>query len=148
MIETYATPDEAARGDIPPRFASVASVVHSPDGRHAAVLLLTNEAPAVEPYLVVVSRTASDRWTQGAGAPVPGFGWMRADGRPDFGVWHLVREAPPGTTGVVLATSDDVTTLSVTCGYVFWARWGDWQDDFVKPHLIAWASDPDQIATP
>lgn len=46
----YATPEEAARGEIPPRFARVVGV--RVDGDSATVWLLTNEAPQFEPYQV------------------------------------------------------------------------------------------------
>lgn len=46
----HTTPEEAARGDIPPRFARVVGL--DIDGDTATVTLLTNEAPWFEPYQV------------------------------------------------------------------------------------------------
>ena len=48
----YDTPEEAARGDIPPRYARALSVSVSPDGDEAIVVLGTNEEPYVYPYEV------------------------------------------------------------------------------------------------
>ena len=46
----YATPEEAARGDIPARHARALSVSVSPEGDEAIVLLGTNEEPFLYPY--------------------------------------------------------------------------------------------------
>jgi hypothetical protein len=45
------TPEEAARGDIPERYARVIASALSHEGRHAVVLMETNEPPAVEIYI-------------------------------------------------------------------------------------------------
>jgi hypothetical protein len=51
-MEGYATAQEAARGDIPSRFARVEDVSYSADGKKATVVLLTNEPPVDYPYTV------------------------------------------------------------------------------------------------
>ena len=56
----YATPEEAARGDIPPQFAHVVGV--RVEGDHATVWLLTNEPPvSYEAYEVGCERQ-NGRW--------------------------------------------------------------------------------------
>jgi hypothetical protein len=50
----FATPEEAARGDIPPQYARVVGV--EIDGDSATVSLPTNEAPRFEPYQVGCER--------------------------------------------------------------------------------------------
>ena len=69
-----ATPTEAARGDIPARYALPIAVELSSDGRDAVVLLGTNEEPVLYPYLVVC-QLESDGWHEGSGGSVGGFSW-------------------------------------------------------------------------
>ena len=57
-----ATPEEAARGDIPERYARVAKVTYSADGGEAAVELLTNEEPYLYPYYVHCVRDSHGLW--------------------------------------------------------------------------------------
>ena len=58
----YGTPEEAARGDIPPQFARVSGVEYSEAGDRACVWLLTNEEPCLYRYTVYCSRDARGRW--------------------------------------------------------------------------------------
>jgi hypothetical protein len=62
--ETFATPEEAAIGDIPPRYARVESVDYSRDGKKARVSLLTNEEPYLYPYYVYCERDDQGRWIE------------------------------------------------------------------------------------
>jgi hypothetical protein len=69
----YETPEEAARGDIPPQFATaVGSLV---TGGTATVWLLTNDRPPFEPYEVYCEqrdgRWFSDGGTGGFGIGTP-----------------------------------------------------------------------------
>jgi hypothetical protein len=45
-VEGYLTAEEAARGDIPERFAQIIAVWYAPSGDRATVELMTNEPPA------------------------------------------------------------------------------------------------------
>ncbi len=65
------TPEDAARGDIPPAYGQAVAIAVAPDGPHAAVLLATNEEPFVEPYMVVCDKT-EDGWRSGIGWAVSG----------------------------------------------------------------------------
>jgi hypothetical protein len=75
-VEGYATPEEAARADgVPPQFARVVVVEHSPDRRHAVVLIEYNEPPHVEPYVVLCQHTPGG-WTELGGGSAGGLTWM------------------------------------------------------------------------
>lgn len=99
MSDGYPTPEEAARGDIPERYARVLDVSIAPWGGCAVVLLETNEAPVVELYQVVCERDGSE-WVAGVGGNGPGEVWMDGahvatdwDERPDGSIilraqWH------------------------------------------------------------
>jgi hypothetical protein len=50
--EGYDTAEEAARGDIPERYARILRIDYSPDRTRAVALLATNEPPAIEYYEV------------------------------------------------------------------------------------------------
>jgi hypothetical protein len=86
----YSTAEEAARGDIPSRYARALAVEFSPDGDHAVVLLETNEPPFVYPYQVVCSR-GEDGWAEGISGNGPGQTlvegtlWVRTEWRETAG---------------------------------------------------------------
>jgi hypothetical protein len=61
----YDSPEEAARGDIPERFAAVLDVRVEGDTAH--VWLLTNDRPTFEPYEEVCVRRGS-RWFPDGGS--------------------------------------------------------------------------------
>jgi len=63
----YETPEEAAKGDIPPQFARVISVQYSKARDRACVWLLTNEEPYLYPYTVYCSRDERGFWHSGSG---------------------------------------------------------------------------------
>ncbi len=63
----FATPDEAARGDIPARYARVAGVTYSAERNEARVTLLTNEEPYLYPYYVTCFRDSRGLWHEGDG---------------------------------------------------------------------------------
>ena len=58
----YSSAEEAARGDIPERFAHITKIYYSADGCEATVDMLTNEAPAFEPYTVYCVRGDDGLW--------------------------------------------------------------------------------------
>jgi hypothetical protein len=58
----HPTPEEAARGDIPPEYARAGRVNYSDDGRRAVVELLTNEEPTLYPYYVMCVRDSGGLW--------------------------------------------------------------------------------------
>jgi len=63
-----ATPEEAARGDIPARYARAGQVTYSADGRFAEVELLTNEEPHLYPYYVRCIRDSRGLWHEISGS--------------------------------------------------------------------------------
>jgi hypothetical protein len=63
----FETPEEAAAPEIPQRYKRVVGVNIAPDGAHAVVELLTNEAPQLHPYTVFCERDASGRWHERGG---------------------------------------------------------------------------------
>jgi hypothetical protein len=63
----YATPDQAATGDIPPHFARVSGVKYSKAGDRACVWLLTNDEPSVYPCTVYCSRDEHGFWYSDSG---------------------------------------------------------------------------------
>jgi hypothetical protein len=88
------TPEEAARGDIPERFARALNVCLSPSGDYAVVLLETNNPPAVERYQVVCRREGG-RWRGLAGGN--GAGETRIEGGWVETFWE---ERPGGSTAL------------------------------------------------
>ena len=69
MDEEYDSLEQAARGDVPARFAT--AVGHRVEGDWATVWLLTNDRPPFEPYEVTCERR-DGRWQSNSG--VGGFG--------------------------------------------------------------------------
>ena len=63
-VDRWATPEEAARGDMPERFVTVLGVRE--DGDSAVVWMLTNDAPPYEPYTVECDRE-DGFWVAGSG---------------------------------------------------------------------------------
>jgi hypothetical protein len=64
----YSTPEEAARGDIPPQFAQISRLTYSASGEDATVWLLTNDEPYLYPYTVCCFRDDEQgRWHLGSG---------------------------------------------------------------------------------
>ena len=68
--EAYKSPEEAARGDIPERYARVVSVLYSRDHDAAVVELETNEPPSVEAYWVTCRRQGAV-WIAEGGSNAP-----------------------------------------------------------------------------
>jgi hypothetical protein len=88
--EGYDTAEEAARGDIPERYARILRIDYSPDRTRAVALLATNEPPAIEYYEVHCDRgmaagsqtaaTRTDRTGSGLGLREEGRGSLRKGG--------------------------------------------------------------------
>lgn len=60
----FATPEEAAVVDFPPRYVRVDDVSYSQRGERAKVFLLTNEEPYLYPYHVYCERDRDRRWSE------------------------------------------------------------------------------------
>jgi hypothetical protein len=71
MEDGYDTPEEAARGDIPEKYAPAVRVEYSEDGSRATVLLATNEPPAIE-YYEVRCEFKDGKWFGGVGGNASG----------------------------------------------------------------------------
>jgi hypothetical protein len=134
---TYATPEDAARGDIPKRYARALSVEVSPDGHEALVVLATNEEPYIEPYEVVCYREG-ERWVGGSGSGGIGFGWTSTsigeDGE-NLGVLRLADEVPRDVEAVIVRWLDEEYRVPVSGGYFFFTRWNvpDNSDEVADP---------------
>jgi hypothetical protein len=81
----YDSPEVAARGDIPERYARVIRVDYSPDRTRAVVLLATNEPPVIEYYEVHCEIeegqwVGSDGWTAGRRRDATDSDWQDRDG--------------------------------------------------------------------
>jgi hypothetical protein len=61
---TFATPEDAAVADFPPKYVEVESVTYSHGGEQATVALLTNEEPYLYPYYVCCERDSNGRWSE------------------------------------------------------------------------------------
>jgi hypothetical protein len=76
-VKGDATPEEAARAEesVTPQYASVVAVDHSPDGRHAVVLIEYKEPPHVERYAVLCQNTPRG-WVEQGGGSAGGLTWI------------------------------------------------------------------------
>ena len=94
----YATPEEAARAheSVPPQFARVVAVEHSPDGTHAVVLIEYNEPPDVEPYVVLCQNTPTG-WIDRGGGSAGRLTWMSTSEDSAVGV-EVAWGQPPRIT--------------------------------------------------
>jgi hypothetical protein len=61
----HATPEAAARGDIPERFATIVGVLTTGDS--ARVWMLTNDRPPFEPYSMYCERVGQRWYATGSG---------------------------------------------------------------------------------
>jgi hypothetical protein len=122
------TPEEAARGDIPPSQARAVAVSVSPGGDDAFVVLITNQPPYVEPYEVHCFRD-DGRWFVGTGSGGLGLGWSNTsktpEGAEDLGVLHLSGEAPAGVVEVVVRWREDQYRVRVSDGYFLFTAWDE-----------------------
>jgi hypothetical protein len=114
------TPEEAARGEIPERFARALAVAYSPDGNHAVVLLGTNEEPYLYPYQVVCSLGKSG-WVEGTSSNGPGWSSTSSEGEPNVGVATDWDEAPPEATAALVSFEGQEHEVPVQEGYFLFA---------------------------
>lgn len=137
----YSTPEEAARGDIPARYARALSVSVSPDGDEAIVVLGTNEEPYLYPYEVNCSRE-NGRWFDGGGSNGVGFGWSprwRRDNEPTLGVLRLSGELHDDVREVVVAWNGREHRCAASSGYFFFTEWDvpeDFHDTLGTPRVV------------
>jgi hypothetical protein len=120
----YATPEEAARGDIPERYARALSIAFSPDGDQALVVLETNEQPAVELYEVVCYRER-DGWIGGSGSGGIGMGWSSTSfgQERNVGVLRLSDEVPDDVVAVIVRWCGDEFRVPVSARHFFFTQW-------------------------
>lgn len=136
-MNDYGSPEEAARGDIPARYARAVAVSVSPEGRRACVLLLTNEEPRLYPYEVIVERDEHGRWRAGASSNLIGVGWTSTGVERDRGVLRLVAEVPPRARSATIRHGGSDHAVSVTEGWVLFAAW-DVPAHAERPLVIDW----------
>jgi hypothetical protein len=120
------TPEEAARGGIPERYARFLGIARSPDGNHAVVLLGTNEPPFLYPYQVVCGLGESG-WVEEMSGNGPGWSTTADDphdsGASNIGVATDWAEAPPGATAAVVSFAGQEHEVPVREGYFLFAAW-------------------------
>ncbi|MDQ3823379.1 MAG: hypothetical protein M3321_09085 [Actinomycetota bacterium] len=122
-----ATAEEAARGDIPERYARALATATSPDRTAAVVLLETNEPPSVEIYEVVCVKRAGG-WVDFGGGGGFGIGWTSTARDPErnLGVVKLSGQAPSGAVAVVVAFGGREHRVDVSGdGYFVFASWDE-----------------------
>jgi hypothetical protein len=121
-VDGAATPEEAARGDIPERYARALVTEVSPDGRWAVVLLGTNEEPALYPYVETCSAEGG-RWFERSGSSFGGSGWSSLDPDASNGLYYLCGEAPTGAVEAVVSYRDEERRVPVVSGYFIFVAW-------------------------
>jgi hypothetical protein len=134
----FRTLDEAARGDIPPRYARPLVTELSPDGRTAFVLLGTNEEPSLYPYVVLCSREEGG-WSEGAGTSFGGTGWMSIEADDHNGVLFFGGDAPAGASEAVVRYRGAEHRVSVVGGFYVFVQWNVAEDDWDQPDLVGFA---------
>ena len=117
MEHVHEAPYDAARGDIPARYAREIATRYSPDGDFALVFLATNEPPAVEEYEVICERSGAG-WMGGSGGNGPGGGWHSTGGVTYF--WDY---SPEGATSAVIRSQAREHVIPVRNGYIAFAVW-------------------------
>jgi hypothetical protein len=131
----YETPEEAARGDMPPRYCRVLATSES--GDFALVLLATNEPPYVELY-GVRCRRRDGLWFDEGGSSGTGMTWSISSDR-DLGDLACSWEAPAGADRLriqLLGNDHEIETQNGYC--LFLAH--DVPDDEL-PVVKAWRVD-------
>ena len=135
------TPEEAARGEIPERYARVLGVAYSPDRDDAVVLLGTNEEPNLYPYQVLCGR-GEEGWYQGTSGNGPGWSSTSSPGEPNIGVATDWDEAPPRARAAIVSFDGREHEVPVTNGYYLFAAW-EVPDDLAMgdhPSFVGWIS--------
>ena len=124
---------EAARGDIPPRYARPLVTEVSPDGQTAFVLLGTNEEPYLYPYVEICSRDG-DGWAGGSGTSFWGTGWISID--DDNGLLFFGGDAPAGAVEAVVRYEGVEQRVPVESGFFVFVAWNVPDDDWSEPELV------------
>jgi hypothetical protein len=133
----YATPEAAARSEIPERYSRVLGSAISPDDRRAFVLLGTNEPPQLYPYLVHCWHDDGG-WEEGSSSN----GNMTcANGKVDSGdslfdraVWD---EAPSNADFVTVRVGTDEKELPVVDGYYLFVKWDTADEPRTSPTVVS-----------
>ena len=137
------TPEEAARGELPERYARVLGVAYSPDGNHAVVLLGTNEEPYLYPYQVVCG-LGEFGWVEEMSGDGPGWSTTADDPHDSeaskLGVATDWDEAPPVAIAAVVSFHGKDHVVPVHEGYFLFAAWNV-PDDLAMgdyPSFVRW----------
>ena len=131
-VRRYDTPEEAARGDIPARFARALGVSISPSGNSALVVLATNEPPTIEPYVVSCERVAA-RWETGSGGnPNAGEFW-HADGES---VRFVYDDEVPAEASSVVVEFEGEHVVPVHERFALFTVWNPRGHEL--PNVVAW----------
>jgi hypothetical protein len=118
----YATPEAAARGELPEPFARALALTRSPDGSHALVLLGCNDPSNAYPCQVLCHRAgAEDGWIERASSYVPG--WTALNAEHERGVLSAWGPAPPETRTAVVAFDDREHEVAISHGHYVFAAW-------------------------
>ena len=132
------TLEEAARGDIPARYARPLVVELSPDGRTAFVLLGTNDEPYLYPYVEICARE-DDGWSGRSGMSFGGTGWTLVDAADGTGLLFFGGEAPAGAVEAVVRYRGAEHRVPVASGFFVFVEWNVREDDWDQPELIGFA---------
>lgn len=107
----HATPEDAARGDIPARFVTVVAVVER--GDRVLVAQLTNDRPPHEPDTVQCTREPDGTWAADSSANSTGGLLPTGDGVGTIVAWD---EAPEGVMAARFACQGRQLTVPVERG--------------------------------
>jgi hypothetical protein len=110
----YATPEEAACSDIPPKFCKVVATEKSDD--FAFVIIATNEPPCVEMYGVRCQRR-DGLWYDHGGSSGTGSIWSSTSDDSDSGCLAWSSEAPSGADLVRVRLLGEDHEIEVQNGY-------------------------------
>ena len=131
-VRRYDTPEEAARGDIPARFARALGVRISPSGNSALVVLATNELPTVEPYVVFCERVAG-RWETGSGGNGNAGEFSHTDGES---VRFVYDDEAPAEASSVIVEFEGEHSVPVDERFALFTAWNPRGHEW--PNVVAW----------
>jgi hypothetical protein len=134
MSHAYDTPDEAARSDIPEKYARTLAIRVAPDEQHAVVLLGIDVGRDVCEYQVVCERHR-DRWIPGTGGNGPGWSSTtdRDDPGPNCGGLTAWGATPEHAAAASITYVDVDYDEPVTNGYYLFAFWDVPDDSIAEP---------------
>lgn len=138
----YATPEQAATGDIPSRYVHVIGV--SVEGDDAVVAFLTNDPPAQEPYISTAHRR-DGMWHGGSGTGGYGFGGHYGAGGD---VAYIFEPVPEGVVEVVAALGERRVRAPIESGHLFVAFWGLDVDDRISVEQLVFSNGETRAAEP